>query len=165
MIRLRGLKDSDLPQMYNWVNDYEVIRFTNTFTPVSEIEHISWYKSLPDRKNQTLFGIEIVEEKKLIGTCGLFEIDYPNRKAELRIKIGEKDEWGKGYGLQAVEELLKYGFNTLNLNRIWLKVLSDNIAAVRIYEKAGFIKEGLLKSDMFVNGSYQDVVIMGVLST
>ena len=76
---------------------------------------------------------------------------------------GDKDYWNQGYGSDAMRLLLKYGFNSLNLNRIYLHVFDTNPRAIRAYEKVGFVHEGRLRQDIFLNGSYVDVLMMSVL--
>ena len=77
--------------------------------------------------------------------------------------IGNKDYWNKGYGTEAMTLLLKHGFETLNLNRIMLRVYDFNARAQRCYEKAGFVTEGQLRDALYVEGDYRDVLIMSVL--
>jgi len=79
------------------------------------------------------------------------------------IAIGDKSFWNKGCGTEAMGLLLRHGFDTLNLNRVFLRVHEPNKRAIRAYEKAGFIKEGCLRQAVFKNGSYQDMFIMSVL--
>lgn len=163
-IKLRSLTENDSPKLFCWVNDPELIGFTNYFKPVSEIEHKKWFNTIFDKKDQILFGIEDEENKLLIGTCGLYQLDFISRKAELRIKIGEKKYWGTGAGTEAVKLLVKFGFENLNLNRIWLKVIKDNHRAIKSYEKVGFKSEGELVRDMFINNKYKNVILMGLLN-
>jgi diamine N-acetyltransferase len=82
---------------------------------------------------------------------------------EFGIFIGDKSLWDKGYGTEAVELLLLHGFQTLNLNRIYLRVYSTNLRAKRSYEKAGFVLEGTLRQAMYRHGQYADIHIMSVL--
>jgi RimJ/RimL family protein N-acetyltransferase len=77
--------------------------------------------------------------------------------------IGEKLEWNKGYGSEVMSLLVKHCFETLNLNRVMLRVYTDNIRAVRSYEKAGFVLEGRLREAVYKFGKYDDVLIMSVL--
>jgi RimJ/RimL family protein N-acetyltransferase len=79
------------------------------------------------------------------------------------IGIADKENWSKGYGTETLGLILDYAFNTLNLNRIQLVVAVENIAAVKVYQKAGFIIEGTLREAMFHQGKYCDFYIMGIL--
>jgi RimJ/RimL family protein N-acetyltransferase len=100
---------------------------------------------------------------ELIGSCGFHNFDWRSRAAEVGIFIGDKSCWNKGYGTEVMRLLLQHGFNTLNLNRIALDVYSNNLRAIRAYEKAGFILEGLKRQAIFKNGIYLDVLVMSVL--
>jgi RimJ/RimL family protein N-acetyltransferase len=162
-VRLRSLKDDDIMLMFQWINDPEVIRFTNNFKPVSEAEQRVWFQSQVDQKNQIVLGIEVKTEKKLIGSCGLYAIERVNRKAEVRIKIGNKSYWGRGYGREAMELLLEFAFDDLNLRRLWLKVLPTNISALKLYKNIGFEEEGILRQDLYIQGKYHDLIVMGLL--
>ena len=162
-VRLRSLRCDDIMILFEWINDPELIRYTNTFRPVSEMEQRVWFQRLSESTDQIVLGIELVKERKLIGTCGLYSIDYPNRKAEVRIKIGAKSNWGQGYGKEAVELLIDFAFADLNLRRLSLKVLSTNDRALRIYENVGFEREGILKEAMYIQGRYHDLITMALL--
>jgi RimJ/RimL family protein N-acetyltransferase len=85
------------------------------------------------------------------------------RTAEFRIFLGNKAYWTRGIGTECTKLMVVYGFEKLNLNRIWLGVNADNIGGVRAYEKAGFIKEGILRQEQYRNFRYYDVVRMSVL--
>jgi diamine N-acetyltransferase len=161
--KIRSIKESDIWILHKWINDPEVIRHTNTFRPISEMEQKEWFANTSYFRNNYVFGIEMIDGNKLIGTCGLYEFDAVGRKAELRMKIFETENRGKGIGTSALQQLLDFGFGDLNLNRIWLRVFSDNHAAVKLYEKGGFSGEGILRKDMFIKGQYKDVCIMGLL--
>ena len=108
------------------------------------------------------FGIRDSEDR-LVGTCYLSNLNYLYRTAELQIRIGDTENRGKGYGRIAVKKLLKFAFYDLNLNRVFLQVFSDNIPAIKVYEYSGFIKEGVLRKAVYINGIYKDVFVYGIL--
>ncbi|HEX9680299.1 MAG TPA: GNAT family protein, partial [Anaerolineales bacterium] len=83
--------------------------------------------------------------------------------AELGIMLGEKTLWGRGYGTDTMRILVRHGFDTLNLNRIFLRVYESNLRAMRVYDRLGFREEGRLRQDHYVDGTYEDTVIMGLL--
>lgn len=159
-IRLRALRENDIWILHKWVNDPEIVKYTNFFHPISEMEQKEWFSSLPQQKNKSFLGIELINEDKLIGTCGFNEINQISRKAELFIKISDKALWGKGYGIEALEILLDFGFSDLNLRKICLRVMSDNERGIKLYKKAGFVIEGLMKEDYYIQGEYKDVILM-----
>ena len=98
-----------------------------------------------------------------LGMTGLHKIDPRHRHAEFGIMLGDPDRWGQGHGSEATRLMVRYGFETLNLHRIWLHVYEDNARGIRAYEKAGFRKEGVLRQDCFREGRYWDTIVMGLL--
>jgi [ribosomal protein S5]-alanine N-acetyltransferase len=91
------------------------------------------------------------------------DIDDKNRHAMFGIFVGAAEARGKGYGTAATAMVVRYAFNTLNLNRVWLHVYEDNKPGIRVYEKVGFRKEGVLRQDNFRRGRYRDTIVMGIL--
>jgi len=109
------------------------------------------------------FLICLVEDERPIGEVMLTDLDHVNGSASLGIVIGEPDEWGKGYGTDAVRALVDFGFAELRLERIWLEVATDNPRAERSYTKAGFTREATLRHDRWEGGRYTDGHIMSIL--
>jgi RimJ/RimL family protein N-acetyltransferase len=99
----------------------------------------------------------------MIGGTGFVNLDSRNRSAEFGIVIGDKSYWDQGYGTEAVCLLVKHGFNTLNLNRVYLRVLENNPRAMRAYEKAGFSHEGRQRQAEYKDGKYLDLLVMSIL--
>ena len=90
-------------------------------------------------------------------------VTWGDRWGEIGILIGDKEFWNRGYGTDATRALVRWGFDGLNLNRIWLRVYEDNARAIRCYEKVGFRIEGRLRQDRFRDGRYLDTIIMAIL--
>jgi RimJ/RimL family protein N-acetyltransferase len=103
------------------------------------------------------------EDDEPIGQTALVRIDWVGRMAIFYIGIADKVNWNKGYGTEATAIVLKYAFDTLNLNRIQLHVAVDNEGAVAVYKKAGFTIEGTLREAMYHDGRYCDFYVMGLL--
>lgn len=160
---LRELREEDLKDITLYVNDYDIYSdFTDSapFPKTIEFQR-KWMENSSSDKIRT-FAIEIRETHEFIGTCQLRAIDVINKSATLSIIIGKKNVHGKGYGSDAMQLLLRYGFMELNLNRITLQVYSDNKGAIRLYEKSGFIKEGILKKEIYRKGRYFDQLTYGL---
>lgn len=107
------------------------------------------------------FAIEAGGE--LIGFCGLNGRAPFAATAELGITIGNRAYWGRGYGREAVGLLVDYGFELLNLRRIYLRVHARNERAIRAYRACGFVEEGRLRQHVWSDGAYDDLLYMGVL--
>ncbi len=162
-IYLRPLEMSDLERCLRWINDPEVTRTLAMHRPWSELREREWLERLYRDERDIPLAIVLKEDDRHIGNVGLHQLNWKDRHAMLGIMIGEKDEWGKGYGTEAVELMLRYGFERLNLHRIYLYVHEHNPRAIRCYEKAGFRHEGTLREAYFLEGRYYDTLVMGIL--
>ncbi len=171
-IRFTGVERDDLATFINWVNDPEVLRGTGIYLPLSMADEQDWFETMRKKPmDEHNLAIEVLEPAadgsergwKLIGGCSFFNLNHRNRSSEFGIMIGEKSYWNKGYGTEAVRLLCQHGFNTLNLNRIYLRVFETNPGAVRAYEKAGFMHEGRQRKAEFREGKYIDVLVMSLL--
>jgi len=165
-LRLRAVERGDIPHFQAWLNDPEVTHGLALYLPLSTLDEEKWLERISQEDpHEKPLAIEIKDGDgwRLVGNCRLFHIEWTNRCAELGIFIGDKAAWNQGYGSEAVRLLLRHGFETLNLNRIFLRVYSTNPRAIRAYEKAGFVQEGCLRQAVYRCGQYADVYIMGVL--
>lgn len=164
-IHLRELCKADLELINSWRNDHEVIDLLgNNFLYIAREVDENWYENyLQTRTQNTRLAIIDSSKDLVIGTIQLTNIHPINRSAEYSIMVGNKNYWGKGVGLEATRQILSHGFNDLNLNRIYLTVLFENIRAIKLYIKAGFIEEGREREAIFKNGGFHDLKRMAVL--
>ena len=166
-ISLAPIKREYIDSFLKWFNDPEITQYLTMYRPMTRMEEEDWFENLKNRENSIHFAIVILAEdglEKLIGNCGIHNIDWKNRVGEVGIVIGEKDYQNRGYGTEVIELLLEYGFNTVNLNRIELYVYDYNIRALRSYKKAGFTEEGRKRQFMWIKGKYYDAIIMSILA-
>lgn len=105
----------------------------------------------------------IEADGKVIGGCGLFHFDETAQTCELGIGIGDKAYWGRGYGREAIKLLLDYAFRLRNFRKVWLRVNGNNERGIRAYRACGFVEEGRLRTHVWSNGQYVDLVHMGLL--
>jgi len=171
-IRFRAVEKDDLPTFVKWLNDPEVRRGLLLHNPISQADEENWFERMIKRPpDEHVLGIEVKqpvvegdkESWKLVGTWAFNDIDWRNRATEFGILIGDKSYWNQGYGTESVRLLVQHGFNTLNLNRIFLHVFENNPRAIRAYEKAGLIHEGRERQAEFKDGDYIDVLRMSIL--
>lgn len=163
-VRLRPLRHADSPLLYEWITDRELVILNSAFHPVSDVDHEAWVASMmAKRSDLVIFVIEERSTAAAIGTCQLLHISWRHRSAELQIRIGDKACRGRGLGTEAVRLLCKFGFADLNLHRIYLNVFETNARAIGAYEKAGFVREGLLRQAAHIDGKWVNVVPMGLI--
>jgi diamine N-acetyltransferase len=165
-IRLRADERADLPKFTEWLNDPQVRRFLSISLPFSLAAEEQWFEDMLKRPaGEQPLGIEIRDGDawRLVGNCGFFEIDRRVHSSEVGLFIGDKSCWNQGYGTEVMRLLLRHGFQTLNLNRIYLRVDSENLGGIHAYQKAGFIQEALLRQAAYREGKYCDELIMSVL--
>ena len=109
------------------------------------------------------FSIRTLAEDKLIGELGLDVVTWPGRDAFVGLGIGETEYWGKGYGTDVMNVLLRFAFTEVNLRRVTLSVFEYNPRAIHLYEKAGFRHEGRTRKVLNKEGKRWDVLYMGIL--
>lgn len=109
------------------------------------------------------FTIRTLEDDRVIGSVDLSGIAWPAGAAWVGIGIGERQYWGKGYGSDAMNLILRFAFESLNLKRVSLTVFEYNERAIHSYEKVGFKREGCLRQWMQRAGQRYNLIFMGVL--
>lgn len=164
-IRLREYRKEDVKKAQEYVNDPEIKKLLNPGVPFLYTfeDEQRWFDSLSATKENYSFAIETLKDNRYIGGCGVNSIDWKNSVALIGIFIGDKDYLGKGYGTDAMKTLIKFIFDQMNLNKIKLQVFSFNERAIKSYQKCGFKKEGILRSEIFRDGKYYDEIVMGLL--
>jgi RimJ/RimL family protein N-acetyltransferase len=165
-VQLRELSLDDAEDRYQWCLDKEVTKHLNMpekYPPFSIEETQKWITMCINKTNGYEQKAIITEEGKHIGWVDLKNIDKLNKHAELGIAIGDKNYWGKGFGLVAMKEMLLWGFNELELNKIWLRVEVDNKKAIKSYKRMGYVEEGILRQDRLRNGEFVDRLRMSIL--
>lgn len=153
----------DAESYTKWMNDFNVTDYiARSGKLISLEEEREWLKN--KKEQNKIFAIIKQENNQLIGNCGIHHIDFINRTATLGIFIGEKENWSKGYGTEAIKMLLDFGFNYLNLNSIDLEVMEFNPRAIACYKKCGFKEIGRRRQAKYINGKYYDTISMDILS-
>lgn len=164
-VKLRALTMSDLPLTLKWHNQADIVDlYSGHPFPVNKEMESKWYeKIVTSNFPTTVFGIETIDQPKLVGITVLKDINLIHRSAETAIYIGDMEARGKGFSIEALQMTIDFSFERLGLNRIWLKVRSDNFAALKLYQKTGFIEEGTLRQFEYKHGSFHDVIVLSIL--
>jgi RimJ/RimL family protein N-acetyltransferase len=163
-LTLRAVTRDDLPRYVTWLNDIEVTKHLSLYLPFNLDDEAEWYETQRKSGTEQNFAIE-TEDGTHIGSAGLMNINHRVQSAELGIVIGAKSEWNKGYGQEAITLMLEYAFNTLNLNRVCLRVDTNHPGAINCYRRCGFVTEGEMRQVEFSEGRHIDQYLMSILKS
>lgn len=158
-ISLRALEPEDLELLYKWENNVSYWLISNTFSPFSkytlkrylENSHKNIYET-----GQLRLMIDLVKEKKTIGTIDIFDFDPFHKRAGLGILIADEDERRKGYASMALKCLINYCFDTLQLHQIFCNILENNQESIDLFSRLGFKQTGIKKEWIKISGGYLD---------
>lgn len=168
LVRLSALDPEEVSKAFTrWSHNSEYLRLLNSSAHrmQSAKSTAKWMeKELEEISNAShYFSIRTLAEDKLIGDLGLDVVDWSGRDAFVGLGIGETEYWGKGYGTDVMNILLRFAFAEINLRRVTLTVFEYNPRAIRSYEKAGFRQEGRLRKVLNKEGRRWDMLYMGIL--
>ncbi len=162
-IYLTPLNVEDAEIYTKWMNDHRVTDGINHTRDITNLENEKIWISNTLAEGKYTLGIVLKATDDLIGNCGFIERSPIDRTGTLGIFIGEEKYRGMGYGSEALELLIKYGFDILNLHHIDLGVFSFNERAIKCYKRLGFQECGRRHKCYFLNGQYHDEILMEML--
>ncbi len=116
-----------------------------------------------DPPENFIFTIRTLADDRLIGEIGLDGVKWSQGETFIGIGVGERDLWGKGFGTDAMQVILRFAFSELNLQRVSLDVFEYNPRAISSYEKVGFVHEGRMRGLLYRDGQRYDLIFMGIL--
>ena len=158
---LRAIEESDLPLLYNLINDPDIEYSVGGWSyPVSMYSQKKWFENIHNDKNN--LRLIIVTDSKSIGMVSLNDIDFKNRTASLGIKI-EKNYQKYGYGSKTIIKLLKYSYYELGLNRIEAIVLENNIGSNKMFQNLKFNLDGTLVQSIYKNNEFSNQNVYSML--
>ncbi len=146
LIRLRALEPEDVETLYRWENDTAVWKLSNTAAPFSRyilrrfLENQKY--DIYETKQMRLI-IESLKSGSPIGAVDLFDIDPFHRRAGVGVLIYDRHDMGQGYASSALQALIRYAFQILQLNQLWCNVLASNTASLNLFKSKGFTVIGL----------------------
>ncbi len=162
-IYLCAVEEQSIEQLREWRNTPNLRQYFREYREINSTMQKDWFHNrVMKNKDQVDFEIRDQKTNTLLGHCGLYYINWISRKAEFTVYIGNKHYRSGGYGSDALRTLFKYGFEQLNLNKIWCEVYSNN-QAINIYRHLGFVDEGCLRQNYYNDGKYWDSYLLGLL--
>ncbi|MBN1615178.1 MAG: GNAT family N-acetyltransferase [Deltaproteobacteria bacterium] len=163
-IFLREVRLSDVDDnYYRWLNDPDVTQYLEIRHIPRSRENIGKYVTAMDgNPDEILLAICLKENGRHIGNIKLGPVNWIHRFAEVSLMIGEKTLWRKGIATEAIFLITRYAFDVLNLNKLRAGCYESNIGSSKAFLKVGFLQEGALKNHWYVNGSYQNEIVLGL---
>jgi len=160
-IKLRALERTDLRFIHQLNNNHTIMGywFEEPYESFDELEAL-YSKHIHDKTERRFIAEDLA--KHTVGLVELVEINSIHRSAEFQIIIAPEYQ-GKGYASTLINKALHYAFTILNLHKVYLHVAIENEKAIHLYQKCGFIEEGHLVEEIFINGEYRDVKRMYIL--
>ena len=164
MYRLRELERRDLSEINRWRNDPELVEFLGSpFRYINLETDEAWFENYQTHRYEQVRCAIVDDNDQILGLVSLVGISQIQQLASFHIMIGNKEYQNKGLGTFAIREILNHAFMNMNLHRVELDVLADNLRARHLYEKMGFVLEGTKRKSAFKDGDYRDVCMYAIL--
>ncbi|MEV4505513.1 GNAT family N-acetyltransferase [Streptomyces klenkii] len=160
---LRPVTADDVPALLPMFQDAETSRLTGCYAAHDEAGLRAWYASRGDQDDRLDLAIVERATGRVVGEAVLNEWDPGNESCSFRI-CSVPGAPGRGLGTEATRLIVGYGFEALGLHRISLEVYAFNPRARHVYEKAGFVPEGVLRGALLWEGERVDAVVMSILA-
>lgn len=175
-IGLRAIEPDDLPRLQTWRNNVEMRKYYREYRELNMYDQENWFKNICcGNRNFCMFGIVALppfsEEpleapNALIGVCGLTNIHWVLRSAELSFYIGARDLYVDAtYAPEAVKILCRYAFKELNMHKVWAEIYAFDQSKTRLFESLGMHRDGVLRDNAFTDGRHHDSLIYSVLAS
>lgn len=169
LVTLRAIERDDVPTLFAWDQEWDTWPEVSdqAYVPKSVEEALKAFdgeEESPYRSGDSFVPFAIEVDEELVGSVCLWGVDLHNRRAHLGIGLSASAR-GRGYGTDAIKVVLRYAFEHRGLHRVQLEVLTDNAAAIRAYEKTGFVVDGRMRESAWVRGAFVDELYMSVLSS
>lgn len=158
---LSPIDENDAEKFTTWLNDLDITEYLTLYPSIINVP--SEKALLQNLSKEHNYSVIDKNSNELIGNCGFGNIDHINQTADIGIFLGDKSYWARGYGTEALNLLLDYGFKALNFHNVQLSVYSFNERAIKCYEKLGFKTIGKRRSSILRNRERYDIIYMDIL--
>lgn len=165
-VALRAIEQDDLIQLMTWRNNPEFRKFFRETSEINMINQEKWFSSIIEKNSlNKMFSIIKLDTNELIGACGLCYIDWINRSADFSIYIGYNDLYiDEKFAIDAGKLMMSYGFNVLNLHRLWAEIYSFDNKKKKFFNHLGFTMDGKFRDTYWFNGKWNDSLFFSCLS-
>ncbi|WP_309057122.1 GNAT family protein [Streptomyces sp.] len=164
-LRLRPFADGDAASLYALHSDAHAMRYWDSppwTEPARAQRFLTVCRTIEEEGTGARLAVERVRDGAFLGWCGLTSWNPDFRSASLGYAF-DVAAWGRGYATETAHAVLRWAFDTLDLNRVQAETDTRNVASARVLEKLGFVREGTLREDCVVNGEVSDSWVFGLL--
>lgn len=164
---LRAIERADLPLLLTWRNDSQFRQYFREHRELSLEQQTRWYEQVVLADDRVrMFAICDTTTHQLLGACGLCYIHWLDRHADFSIYIGYQQRYiDDYYAVDAALTLMRYGFDELNLHRLWAEIYAFDTRKIQFFERIGFILEGRHRQTHWSHGQWHDSLFYGRLVT
>tara|TARA_B100000315_G_C14303670_1_gene463010 strand:+ start:155 stop:685 length:531 start_codon:yes stop_codon:yes gene_type:complete len=161
---IRSIEKSDLPLLQTWRNNENIRKYFREYREFSLPQKENWYDNMIIDDRFEMFVIVDCRTDEVVGVTGLTYIDWINHHADIHFYIGKNNSWiDKFYAPLAIKIILDYGFNTLNLNKIWAEIYEIDKLKLDFFKRIGFYIDASLREHYYYNGQYYTSHILSIL--
>jgi RimJ/RimL family protein N-acetyltransferase len=167
-IQLRAVEREDLPRLRDWRNLPELRRNFREFRELNMQNQEAWFTRISASANDFMFMIERSQDRIAIGVCGLVYVNWVLRSADISLYIGHEEIYIDGPGGTAeasAKALIRYGFDNLNLHKVWTELYSFDNRKIELFTRLGFSRDAVLRDNAYEDGRYHDSFIYSLLRT
>ncbi|MFC7686535.1 GNAT family N-acetyltransferase [Ureibacillus sp. GCM10028918] len=162
---LRKINDTDVGSIFKYLSDPEVMKYygLEPFKSIDDAQgEIAWYHSILKEQTGIRWGITLKGTDEIIGSCGFLNTVSNHYRTDIGFELS-KEFWGQGIASEAINAIIQYAFEHMNIQRIQALIEPLNSASQRMVEKAGFLQEGLLRKYEYTCGKFDDLYMYGLL--
>ena len=163
-VYIRPITEEDTDLIIAWRNSDAVRPYFIYQKPFTREGHREWLETMIGTGRAYQFIVCTIEEDKPIGCTYLRDYDRENKKIEYGVFLGSDDVKGKGIGTEILRLTLRFAFDKLHVHKVFARAFADNRASIGSFLKGGFAKEAYLKDEVYVNGQYRDIVLLGIIN-
>ena len=163
-VRLEPLTLAWLEPVLTALTEPEVLRLTGTHATFTRDQITGWLSTRVDAHDRADWAAVRIGDGRYLGEVAVNDLDTDNESASYRIALAAPDLFGRGYGTEITRLVLDHVFGDVGLHRLGLEVFAFNERATRVYEKCGFVREGLRRDALLWDGRWHDAVLMGAIN-
>lgn len=166
-VGLRAIEKKDLPQLMQWRNNPELRKYFRETDEINLVNQEKWFESVISKNSvHKMFSIVKLDTNELMGACGLCYIDWINRSADFSIYLGFDDLYIDSlYAVEAAKLMKDYGFDVLNLHRLWAEIYSIDKPKMKFFDTLGFSLDGEFRETYWYDSKWHNSLFYSLLST